>query len=91
MKHEIEVRKNALTPEDFRDYSAWNPGYTPTGETLKESFSDGGSVTHVVFKGPYTRYGMCRDCGDHYIIARYTRYDRIYKATLEITKDVEDN
>lgn len=41
------------------------------------------------YKG-FTPYGVARDCGNHYIIARYTRYDSVDKKTLEVTKDVED-
>lgn len=66
-----------------------NKGWKTTGETLEERWEDG-AQTLVVFKGSFTRYGMCRDCGDHYIIARYSRYDRIDKDTFKVTKDVED-
>lgn len=38
----------------------------------------------------WTPTGCARDCGDHYIIARYSRYDRVDKKTLQVTKDVED-
>lgn len=41
------------------------------------------------YKG-WTPYGTARDCGDHYILAQYDRYDRVDKKTMEITKDVED-
>lgn len=41
------------------------------------------------YKG-FTPYGVARDCGNHYIIARYSRYDSVDKKTLEIAKDVED-
>lgn len=41
------------------------------------------------YKG-FTPTGCARDCGDHYIIARYSSYDSVDKNTLEITKDVED-
>lgn len=41
------------------------------------------------YKG-WTPTGCARDCGDHYIIARYSSYDRVDKKTLEIVKDVED-
>lgn len=72
------------------------PGYHPTGETLCADWRDTSNsglvyCEYVVFKGSWTRYDTIRDCGDHYIWARYDRYDRIDKATLQITKDVEDN
>lgn len=41
------------------------------------------------YKG-FTPCGCARDCGDHYIIARYSSFDSVDKKTLEITKDVED-
>lgn len=41
------------------------------------------------YKG-WTPSGCVRDCGDHYIVAQYSRYDRVDKKTLEKTCDVED-
>lgn len=64
-------------------------GYHMTGETLTIDYGNE-SCEYVVFKGSWTRYGTIRDCGDHYIMAGYSRYDRIDKDTLEITEDVED-
>lgn len=70
------------------------PGYEMTGETLIEEVTDiDGHTTgteRVIFKGAWTRSYTVRDCGDHYIVARYSRYDRIDKDTLKITVDVED-
>ena len=75
-------------------YEMINPGYFVTGATLHERYPDGSGITYIVFRGDAdhkrTRYLMCRDCGDHYIIARFSRYDRVEKDTLEITVDVED-
>ena len=65
-------------------------GLKMTGETLTLGDTDGGNTTYVVFTGKRTPYGYVRDCGDHYIKAQYSRYDRIDKNTLEITKDVDD-
>ena len=64
-------------------------GYHMTGETLTLG-DENSNCTYVVFKGSWTRYDTVRDCGDHYIKAQYSRYDRIDKETLEITRDVED-
>lgn len=36
----------------------------------------------------WTPTGCARDCGDHYIIARYSSYDSVDKATMRVTKDV---
>lgn len=64
-------------------------GYKMTGETLKLGDAKS-NCTYVVFRGTRTLYDTVRDCGDHYIKAGYSGYDRIDKATLEITRDVED-
>lgn len=76
-----------LTTENKRYFD--QRGYHMTGETLTLG-NEKENCTYVVFKGSWTRYGTVRDCGDHYIKAQYSRYDRIDKETLEITKDVED-
>ena len=63
-----------------------------TGELLVET-SDSGSEMysdHIIVKGGWTPHGCARDCGDHYIVARYSRYDRIDKDTFKVTQDVED-
>lgn len=92
MKHQFEVTHNALTQEERDWFNRANARaeLTTTGDVLKETFLDGTVQSLVVFKGSWTPFGCCRDCGDHYIIARYSRYDRIDKSTLEITHDVED-
>jgi hypothetical protein len=77
-----------LTEENKKYFNV--NGMKMTGETLTLGNSNGSSCTYVVFKGSRTPYGYVRDCGDHYIKAQYSRYDRIDKETLEITKDVED-
>lgn len=41
------------------------------------------------YKG-FTPSGCVRDCGNHYIIARYSSYDSVDKKTMDVTKDVED-
>ena len=79
-----------LCDEDASYYKHINPGFKPTGEVLTQEWSNGGSESLVVMTGSYTPYGMCRDCGDHYIIGRYSRFDRINKGTFEIIRDVED-
>ena len=64
-------------------------GCTMTGETLTLG-DERENATYVVYKGKSTHYMSVRDCGDHYIYAGYSFYDRIDKETLVITKDVED-
>ena len=95
MKYNWTFKVGELDPTDRAWFEKMNPGYTCTGETLEERYEeehgwDGGATTYAVMKGKWTRYGMCRDCGDHYIIARWSRYDRIEKGTLQLTRDVED-
>lgn len=92
----VEIGKIALTEENRKWYE--HEGLQMTGETLtiistcniKGFIAFEESTTYVVFKGDHTPYMGVRDCGDHYIVARYDRYDRIDKSTLAITKDVED-
>lgn len=76
------------TPENKAHFE--RNGLKMTGETLTLGDADGNNTTYVVFTGKRTPYGYVRDCGDHYIKAQYSRYDRIDKNTLEITKDVDD-
>lgn len=83
----LRVGRIEKTEENMNWYN--RTGYKMTGETLTLGDENSNS-TYVVFKGSYTRYDTVRDCGDHYIKAQYSRYDRIEKATLEITRDVED-
>ena len=56
---------------------------------------DGTKISRLILKMKpgqkgWTPTHCARDCGDHYIIARYDRYDRIDKGTFAMTKDVED-
>ena len=85
--HKIEIEKNALTPEQMRVYRKINPRHEPTGDLLVET-SEKGSVSLVIFTGEYTH--SVRDCGDHYIIARCSGFDRVDKETLKVTRNVED-
>ena len=83
-------KRGQLDSKDVEWFEERYPGYFCTGETLEESYR-GEGFTYAVMSGRNTTpYGMCRDCGNHYIIARWDRYDRIDKATLKRTADVED-
>ena len=90
----IEVSTGKIPSVEVEYFESMNHGWKCTGETLKESWVDRYGLEYnteyVVFKGKFTQYGMCRDCGDHYIIARWDRYDKIDKKTHEYTYDVED-
>lgn len=89
-----KYEKGTLPKEEIAWFEKMNPKHKCTGETLSEVVTETNGLergtTYVVMKGNFTAYGMCRDCGDHYIIARWSRYDKVDKETLEITFDVED-
>ena len=86
------IEKIEKSEENKRFYD--RRGYHMTGKLLCERIiDDNGTETEtkwIVFKGSWTRYMSVRDCGDHFIIARYSRWDSVDKKTLEITYDVED-
>ena len=100
MKYIHNYTLRTMTNEEKAHFEIAFTGYKPTGEILEHSWMeeqgrDGGATGYVVFKSTsnrtnWTPYGMCRDCGDHYIIANWSSYDRIDKATLTRTHDVED-
>lgn len=83
----FEIKKNALTAEQMESYRKMNEGHDPTGDVLVENLKEG-QIVKPIFKGKFTH--SVRDCGDHYIIARYSQFDRLEKDTLELTEDVED-
>lgn len=86
-------RLDPLLPDEFaaftRTLSAYKPSIAPTGEVIEES-GNNSSISRVVVAGLWTPYGFMRDCGDHYIIARYSRYDRVSKDLQTVTEDTED-
>lgn len=95
MKYRYTYTTGKLEDSERDFFERNNKGWRCTGETLCEEYeaidgSEAGGTTYVVMKGRFTRWGMCRDCGNHYIIARWDRYDRIDKVTFERTLDVED-
>lgn len=97
MKYNWTVTAGTLSEEEMAYFKKAAPaGFKPTGEALtveyrEEQNRDWGSCTYAVMTGKnWTPYGMCRDCGDHYIIANWSSYDRIEKGTLVRTHDVED-
>lgn len=82
MKALIKIEK--LSAEDYATFKGFYPNHEPVG------FMTGGGEHRVILKGHYTPYMTARDCGDHYILARFDRYDRIQKDTSLIIFDVED-
>lgn len=88
-------RVDPLPPNEIEYFTAawsrYEPPIMPTGEVIEvSSTSDPTIINKVVAYGSFTPYGFIRDCGDHYIIALYSRYDRISKDLQTITEDVED-
>lgn len=98
MKYTWTYKKGTLSQADYSFFKNARDGFEVTGETLEEKYDEAkgresGGTTYVVYKATgkrWTPYGMCRDCGDHYIIAKWSHYVRIEKDTLERTVDVED-
>ena len=84
-----EMKVLAITDNDREFYQRFYKEHNVVGLLQEEN------ITRIIvkmkqgYKG-WTPYGCARDCGDHYIIARCSRYDRVEKKTLDITKDVED-
>ena len=85
---------NDVPEEDRRWFNAQHPHHNVVG-FMRETYN-GGSITRVILKMKpghkgWTPSGAARDCGDHYIVARYSQYDRVDKKTpLTITRDVDD-
>lgn len=100
MKYTWTYKLGKLDECDREYFERVNGDYKCTGETIEERYEekegrDEGATIYVVMKATgnltaWTPYQMCRDCGDHYIIAKLCRYDRIDKGTLKVTRDVED-
>ena len=84
-----EVKVLAITDNDRAYYQRFYTKHNVVGLLQEEN------ETRIIvkmkqgYKG-WTPTGCARDCGDHYIVARYSRYDSVDKKTLNITKDVED-
>lgn len=85
----IYTKGEKLTQEEMALFEKSFKDLSPTGETVVKNFENG-SITKVVFKGNRTPWGAIRDCGDHYIEALSSRYDRISKDLQTVTEDVED-
>jgi hypothetical protein len=83
------MKIKSISEEDKKFYQNFYKEHTVIGLMEEET------VTRIIvrmkrgFKG-WTPSGCARDCGDHYIVARYCQYDRVDKDTMNVTKDVED-
>lgn len=78
-----------ITEEQIAMYQPYYEHHTPIGWMREET------ITRLIVKmkpgyRSCTPYDCARDCGKHYIIAKYDRYDRVDKDTLAVTKDVDD-
>lgn len=94
------INKNALTAEEIQQYTAMNPGYIATGDTITCEYTNyygqECSESLVLFKAAdakhrWTPYGMARQTSKYIIIARYSRY---WKLTLNgeiVSLDAEDD
>lgn len=54
------------------------------------------TITRVILKaknrwGNWTPHGTARDCGNYYIIAKYSTYLKVDKKTLQILDDDADD
>lgn len=65
-------------------------GFHYTGKLMEIKSESGETNVFRVVKGKFTPSGGVRDCGDHYIKANYSSYDRIDKVSMKVTNDVED-
>lgn len=91
MERKFEVLD--ITEEDKTYFQKFYRKHDVVG-FMKETTEDGETTVIIVkmkrgYKG-WTPTGCVRDCGNHYIIARYSHYDMIDKKTMSITYDVED-
>lgn len=83
-----------INKEDINYFQKFYHNHYVTDKLLEERTGD--IITRTIIlksknkNGQYTPYGCVRDCGDHYIIARYSSYDKVEKNTLKITNYVED-
>lgn len=77
------INKNDLTAKEIRQYSAWNPGYIATGDTITcqyvNYYGQACSETLILFKPVdakhyWTPYGMARQTSKYIIIARHSCY-----------------
>ena len=85
------LRIENMREEDRTYFQQFYPKHRVMDQLLQEwSNASTMDIDHIIVKGTWTPSGCARDCGDHYIIARHDRYDRIDKETMEVTQDVED-
>lgn len=85
------IYKNCLSDAEAEHYERMNPGWQVVNrDILCFVTNDGVSRDYVIFSGPWTRTEMCRDCGDHYIIALHQGFIRVSKGNLRISLSATD-
>lgn len=90
----VKIIIRDITPEEKAHFQPYYTKHNVIGYITEAhiNYPDTGFVIVKMKQGHrgWTPEGTARDCGDHYIIARYSRYDRLDKKTMTITEDVED-
>lgn len=94
------INKNVLTAEEIQEYTAMNPGYIATGDTITceyiNYYGQECSEELVLFKAAdakhhWTPYSTARQTSKYIIIARHSSY---WKLTLKgeiVSLDAEDD
>lgn len=84
----MKIKEISKESKDY--FQRFYKGHTVIGLMEEEGIGDRVIVRSKPGYNGWTPYGTARDCGDHYIVANYSRYDRVEKKTLKVTEDVED-
>ena len=91
----MTITIKTLNADDVAWFGRFYPKHNVIGDMVFTDDKTGETYDKIIVKmkpgcNGYTPTGTVRDCGDHYIEAKYSRFDKIDKKTLDITKDVED-
>lgn len=96
----FNIQKASLTAQEIRDYTAMNPGYIATGDTIKceytNYYNQECSEELIIFKAAdckhrRTPFGMARQTSKYIIIARYDRYWKLTHNGEIVSLDAEDD
>ena len=98
--NKFTINRNRLTPEEIKRFTAMEPGYVATGDTITCEYTNyygqKCSDPFVLFKAAdakhrWTQCGMARQTSKYIIIARHDRY---WKLTLNgeiVSLDAKDD
>ena len=79
-----KILNSYLSRFEKQYYENSNPGWkVNTTNCLHVIFNDGSSTIYVIFKGPWTKPNMCRDCGSYYELSVGKQLLKIYKEEKE--------